>query len=268
MDLGEKSVKFDLGMELKGVEGEEIVEVGVGSERELEVARNKCKELEGRSKKAEDKCMALELEIEKRKTEFELLQGKFSAVEVKKCDVENEIKVLKGRNAELERRITLSENKNKAVGGVKGTQMVVDLTEEKDEEDKVIQLMIENKVLECEKKRSEIELDLWKLKCGELESQVLELQKENLILRGGQSPLAGMVKTQLEMHKKQTTDISDLKGRLDAVTSSEHLETESEMVDKNETVHYAVGMSSTSSPPLKGIEDLQLHREGIKEITI
>ncbi|XP_028107674.1 uncharacterized protein LOC114306602 isoform X2 [Camellia sinensis] len=247
MQLDEKSVKVDLGMELKEVKGQEIVNGEVGLERGSEGCRNKCKELEERSSMAEERCVLLELLIEKKKSEFELLEGKLGALEVERAGIEDEVKLLKRRNVELEKQITQIENENKADIG-KGTGKVVDLTEEKDEEDKVIQLMIENKVLECEKKRAESEVEVWKLKYKKLEWRVSALEKDILDFKGGQSPLAGMMKSRSEMHKKQTSKEGELKDGLDVANSSEHLEAETAIVDNNETIKAATGSPSIDMP--------------------
>ncbi|XP_057480280.1 uncharacterized protein LOC130767427 isoform X2 [Actinidia eriantha] len=240
MDLDEKPVNVDLGMALKGVKREEIVNSKVGLERELEDCRSKCTELEERSKKAEEKCVVLELEIEKRKSEFELLEGRFSALEVKKFGIEDEVKILKRKHNELEKRITQLETENNVVGGEKGTGKVADLTEE----GKITGLMIENNVLECEKKKAESETEVWKLKCRELELRVLELDKEISILRGGL--------------RKQTTKASGLKDGLDVVAGLERFEAEDKMANDNETIHAATGFNSTCCSPLKGIGDLEV----------
>ncbi|THG09781.1 uncharacterized protein LOC114305201 [Camellia sinensis] len=247
MQLDEKSVKVDLGMELKEVKGQEIVNGEVGLERGSEGCRNKCKELEERSSMAEERCVLLELLIEKKKSEFELLEGKLGALEVERVGIEDEVKLLKRRNVELEKQITQIENENKADIG-KGTGKVVDLTEEKDEEDKVIQLMIENKVLECEKKRAESEVEVWKLKYKKLEWRVSALEKGILDFKGGRSPLAGMMKSRSEMHKKQTSKEGELKDGLDVANSSEHLEAETAIVDNNETIKAATGSPSIDMP--------------------
>ena len=234
MDLDEKPVNVDLGMALKGVKGEEIVNSKVGLERELEDCRSKCKELEERSKKAEEKCVVLELEIEKRKSEFELLEGKFSALEVKKFGIEDEVKILKRKHNELEK------TEKNVVGGEKGTGKVADLAEE----GKITELMIENNVLECEKKKAESETEVWKLNCRELELRVLELEKEISVLRGGL--------------RKQTTKASGLKDGLDVVAGSERFEVEDKMVNDNETIRAATGFNSACCSPLKGIGDLEV----------
>ncbi|KAE8736410.1 Folylpolyglutamate synthetase family protein isoform 1 [Hibiscus syriacus] len=130
-----------------------------------EVGKCRCGELEARSKKAEASCLELELEVRKRKSEYEALETKARTLQAAKLALDNEIKILRSRNNEG----------------------AVDLTEESDEEDKVFQLMAENKVLECEKSMAENEAEAWKRKFRELESLTLQLQK-SLVLKSAEQP--------------------------------------------------------------------------------
>ncbi|XP_009357330.2 uncharacterized protein LOC103948061 [Pyrus x bretschneideri] len=128
-------------------------------------------ELENRSKRAEERCVELELEIVKRDCEYAALEAEFRALEREKIAIEEEIKAL--------RRESGGDEKKKNRGGEKG-EGIGDLTEENGEEDKVCQLMVEIKALECEKKKAESEFEAWKQKFKELES---------LVLKGGELPL-------------------------------------------------------------------------------
>ena len=153
-----------------------------------EVGNCRCSELEERSKKAEARCIELELEVRKRKSEYEALETKFRILEVAKLALEEEIKVLKSRNNEVDDLIRRSDNEE--VVGFRGKEVmegVVDLTEENDEEDKVFQLMTENRVLQCEKGKAENEAEVWKQKFKELESLTLQLQK-SLVLKSAEQP--------------------------------------------------------------------------------
>lgn len=60
----------------------------------------RCGELEERSKKAEARCVELELDIQKKKSEYEVLEDKFRSLEVDKLAIEEELKVLKRKNDE------------------------------------------------------------------------------------------------------------------------------------------------------------------------
>ncbi|XVF53448.1 hypothetical protein PTKIN_Ptkin05aG0100200 [Pterospermum kingtungense] len=144
-----------------------------------DVGNCRCSELEEKSMKAEARCMELELEVQKRKSEYEAFETKFRILEEAKLALEEEIKVLKSQNNDF------GCNDNEEVVGCGGKEVmkgVVDLTEDNGEEDEVFQLMAENRVLECEKSKAEIEAEVWKLKFKELESLTLQLQK-NLVLK-------------------------------------------------------------------------------------
>uniref|UniRef100_A0A5B7C0S6 Uncharacterized protein n=1 Tax=Davidia involucrata TaxID=16924 RepID=A0A5B7C0S6_DAVIN len=197
----------------------------------------------------------LEMNVQKM-SECELLEGKFRAFEVEKIALEDELRVLKKRNDELEEQITRVENENKvAHEGVTGMGRIVDLVEE----EKVLQLMIENKVLDCEKKRAESEVEVWKMKCRELESRVLELQKGSLVSREGECSLPEKMNVGLglpEMVAREISEASELKDGLGVGTSLEHLQTEGKVVDGDETT-CAAGSGLTCYSPVKRIGDLQ-----------
>ncbi|XP_022736095.1 uncharacterized protein LOC111289373 [Durio zibethinus] len=156
-----------------------------------EVGNFRFGESEERIKKAEARCLELELEAQTRMSEYEALETKFRALEVAKLALEDEIKVLKSRNNEVGNLSSHSDNEEVVVyQGKAVSEVVVDLTEENDEEDKVFQLMTENMVLECEKSKAENEAEVWKLKFKELESLTLQLQK-SLVLKTAEQPFEG-----------------------------------------------------------------------------
>lgn len=106
-----------------------------------------CLSLEDKIKTIECTCSGLRQGIEQKRNEFKLLEDKFE--------------VLKRRNLELEEKIRRIENK-----------------EENKEEDRVLQFMIENSVLECEKRKAESDGEYWKKKCNELQLTVAELENK------------------------------------------------------------------------------------------
>lgn len=69
--------------------------------------------LEERIKKAESKCIALELDIQRKKREYESLKTKFKALEVDKFAIEDGLKVLKRETAELKKRVSNVEGERK-----------------------------------------------------------------------------------------------------------------------------------------------------------
>lgn len=111
-----------------------------------------CLDLQEKVIKADEKCAHQELDIGKKDSVIECLGRKVAFVELEKLQLADEAGKLKQRNGVLERIIQDS----------------------KEEHEK---LMIENKVLDCEKKKAESDLEVWKMKCKELEVQVTELEK-------------------------------------------------------------------------------------------
>lgn len=114
----------------------------------------RCLGLDDRITKSNNKCLLLELDIDKKKSVIGSLEGKLGFMELKNLKIENEVRMLKQRNEELENSIR----------------------NHKEEDDKLTQLMIENKVLECEKTKAVINMNAWKVKCIELEMKVMELE--------------------------------------------------------------------------------------------
>ncbi|KAL3834213.1 hypothetical protein ACJIZ3_008949 [Penstemon smallii] len=94
--------------------------------------------------KVNGQCTLLELDIEKKNSVIKRL--------------EDEVKLLKLKNEDLEKSILIGKE---------------------EEEDKILQLSIENKTLECEKQMAESQVKALKEKCEELEMQVMELQKRS-----------------------------------------------------------------------------------------
>lgn len=111
-----------------------------------------------------EKILALELEIGKKIMELDAIRVRIRALESEKAEIERDVEVLK------------KKKKKVAVQGVEvGELSLDDWNMESAEESKLDQLMIENKVLECEKMSALREVEVWKHKCNELESRVVEL---------------------------------------------------------------------------------------------
>ncbi|XP_073130830.1 uncharacterized protein [Henckelia pumila] len=156
------------------MDSEDLVNDGVSVKGDCRECR-RCLEMENEITKVNQKNQLLELEIEAKKNVIEQLEGKLGFMELKRLKFEDEVNVLKQSNEDLEMSIRNGER-----GATDKENGVVDLTLADDEEDKITKLVIENSVLECEKKKAECEIDGWKVKCEELEIQVLELQKRLL----------------------------------------------------------------------------------------
>lgn len=124
----------------------------------------KSEQKECRCSELESKLLELESEIEKKKTQYGELEAKNRKLEAEKNVIEEkpELKTLK------------REKEGNEMSSGREKEEIVDLTEEGEgEEDAVVQLMIENRVLECEKRRAEGEVEFLKQKLKELESRVL-----------------------------------------------------------------------------------------------
>ncbi|ESW09560.1 hypothetical protein PHAVU_009G137300 [Phaseolus vulgaris] len=140
-------------------EDKEMSNLNVVSNNMSESCR--CNELEERSKKVEMRCAELEFKLQKKDEQCEALEAKLRAFE-------GEVEVL---------RVFSEGRKQKKVFNVKEGEVdtVIDLTDDNE----VDQLMIENSVLECEKKRFESEVEVWKDRYWKLESWASQLKLES-----------------------------------------------------------------------------------------
>ncbi|CAI0546653.1 unnamed protein product [Linum tenue] len=118
---------------------------------------SRCNESEERIKNAEARIRGLEAEIEIRKSEYKELEGKYKALELRKLEIEDELKSLKARKVE-------------------------------EDDDELFQLKVENVTLECEKKKAENVVEVWKRKYQELKSMVGKISNE---VGDGHVPAAG-----------------------------------------------------------------------------
>lgn len=144
----------------------------------------------------EERFVALMSQFEKKISELESLEGKHSALQLEKLVMEDEVQSLRKRNQELEGKVACTPNGKQSMDGVeKGVEGFVDLMEDAGD-DKVVDLMIENEVLFREKKKVESDVEVWKVKCRELESQVLELE-ERLTSVEGEGNLNGTAKVSM-----------------------------------------------------------------------
>lgn len=94
--------------------------------------------MECRCTELETRCVELESVIGNKTSENEALEAKFKSLEAEKASIVEKLKALQEE----------IDNKRK----------VVDLTKETEEEGTVTQLMIENHVLQCEKRIAETEI--------------------------------------------------------------------------------------------------------------
>ncbi|KAI3508359.1 hypothetical protein L1887_23365 [Cichorium endivia] len=125
--------------------------------------------------------LAMELEnYRKRCIESE---EKSKTDEIKYTMLEVEVENIKKQNKELEEQISRVQKMT---------------SNEEYDEDEFLLLMIENKVLECEKTKAETELHLWKEKVKQLESQVSELESKLNMKPMNESNVASTPKCTIE----------------------------------------------------------------------
>ncbi|GAB4826280.1 hypothetical protein Ancab_009145 [Ancistrocladus abbreviatus] len=173
MDLNE-TPNDSLEVKLETV-NEGVMQCDMGLDRELDNSRRSCVEMEESSRKVGERCLVFEHEIQKKRIELELLRGKFEGLQGQKLAFEAEVKELRRMNQELQERILSVE---------KGEEVKCERALETDDgemvsgdEGKLLQLMIENRVLEFEKKNAEREAENWKQKCRHLKLRVMQLEE-------------------------------------------------------------------------------------------
>lgn len=164
----------------------------------------------------EARCLELEFKIGRKEKKLEAIEAKFKILEVEKHVIEEELKVLKRENSELK------DNSDEIKDGCRRDNGL-----DKFDEDPIVQLMVENKVLECEKEQAERDVKAWKQKCMELESQLMHLN-ESTGSRGSEWLLAENKKVELGV-----IDLNVLEDSLDrcAMDSAHNNEIIVKMVD-------------------------------------
>ncbi|XP_015934499.1 uncharacterized protein LOC107460624 isoform X1 [Arachis duranensis] len=154
MEIGTKKMKVDKEM----LNLNDVVSI---------VSKNcRCNELEERSKKAEGRCAELEFELQRKHSQCEALEAKLKALGADKFAAEEELKVLTVSSEKHKEEKQISYEKER------GEATIDSLTDDNE----VVQLMIENKVLECEKKRAESEAEVWKDNYKKMELRAIQLE--------------------------------------------------------------------------------------------
>ncbi|XP_057950483.1 uncharacterized protein LOC131145431 [Malania oleifera] len=228
----------------------------------LENYKRRCREFEERCKKDEERCRVLELEAVQRQREFELLEAKFKRLEAEKLATEQEDEISKRRVAELKERVSLIQGVGNVGGdGKRTTETIVDLTYENEDEDKVVHLMVENRVLECEKKHAEAETKVWEEKCKELGARVIKLE-ESLRMRCGWNSSGGNRDFHEGGGAKDSSNARKIEDELDSLASWDRGQTKETMMDSvdcMQRVHDSMGAKpiSHSHPQEKAITGLQ-----------
>ncbi|XP_021982134.1 uncharacterized protein LOC110878176 isoform X1 [Helianthus annuus] len=116
------------------------------------------------------KKMAVETDFDKVLEDFRKrfveIEEKSKKDEMRRVMLETEVENLKKRNEELEGKIVAVQ------------KVVVDPNYVERESDRLIEVMIENKVLECEKRKAETEVCFWKEKVKELEAKIKDMNNK------------------------------------------------------------------------------------------
>lgn len=206
------------------VESTEIVDLRVVLEKEL----LECKK----------KCADLELGMKQKNSEFERLEHQYKDVVSENLAIKKEVGVSKKKYDELEKSVL--ENGNADIG-------------KEDVEGRVLKLMVENKVLECEKRKAESEVDVWKAKFVALELRVMELEG-----RDKDYNLVGKVKREIgisESGNKEVSEVGGLRDGLSALKCSAHLQAESAVRDSRDKVHSVAGLIRSAQPSIGGTKN-------------
>lgn len=156
MDLNE--VPSDYMVSGMNIEEKNVANFDALVDKKLKSFRIKSIEQEQRCREVEEKRLALELEIRNKDMDLEVVKGKIRVLDDEKLKIEEEIKGLKTKKAAL-------------VGAELVDKFLLD-----EEVSRVDQLMVESKVLKCEKNVAAKDVEVWKRKCKELESRVIELE--------------------------------------------------------------------------------------------
>ncbi|XP_043706152.1 uncharacterized protein LOC122655849 [Telopea speciosissima] len=155
---------------------------------ELKAHRTRCRELET-IRNADKSKWALSMELETVKKECISLKYKLSGLEFDKHGIEEELNKYKILCDKLKEKficlqedyIVVCEREKRAQGRI--STLSEELKKMKDEtREKYVQLKVQNRDLVCGKKRAEDELETWKKMFLGLESRVIMLEKDTLVL--------------------------------------------------------------------------------------
>ncbi|XP_042505316.1 uncharacterized protein LOC122081950 isoform X2 [Macadamia integrifolia] len=159
-------------------------------EEELKDCRTRCRELEETRRNVDERNRALSIELERVKKERISLGEKLGGLEFDKYAIEDELKKYKRLYDQLKEKFICLQEDYKIVceRGKTTRERNSTLSEElkkmeDDTREKYVQLKVENRNLECGKKRAENEIETWKNMLVESESRVLNLEEDTLVLK-------------------------------------------------------------------------------------
>ncbi|KAM0034323.1 hypothetical protein Hdeb2414_s0016g00496221 [Helianthus debilis subsp. tardiflorus] len=126
------------------------------------------------------------------------LEEKSKKDEMRRVMLETEVEGLKKRNEELEGKIVAIQN------------IVVDPNDVKSDSDSLIEVMIINKVLECEKQKAESDVCFWKEKVKELEAKMKGMNENvkedvDVVSKGSKGVLYSRVRKRLSFEEDGCT---------------------------------------------------------------
>ncbi|KAF9602079.1 hypothetical protein IFM89_024846 [Coptis chinensis] len=148
-------------------------------QREKEEAEKNAGFLERNLEVYEAKCAELSDLLEEKKKEMSLVEGKIGELEFEKISIEDDISGYKRMCYDFKERVTrleedckvVCERERRAQGRITGLLEEIKCTS-KDDKLRCVELKTENGDLECAKRRAENEVEVWKKRFNELETQV------------------------------------------------------------------------------------------------
>ncbi|XP_043716529.1 uncharacterized protein LOC122664664 [Telopea speciosissima] len=201
--LREQTLKLD--MEALEAKMEHAVKREVELEEELKACRTRCMELEEKSRIAEQGSRVLLVELECVKKDCISFEDKLGALEIDKISIEDDLKKHKRLCDELKEKFTCLQEDCKVVceREKRAQERVSILSEElkkveNETREKYVQLKVENIDLMRAKKKAEDEIETWKKRFVELESRVIRLEEDTLVLTVKDPPLSLSMKLDAE----------------------------------------------------------------------
>ncbi|XP_058100246.1 uncharacterized protein LOC131245070 isoform X2 [Magnolia sinica] len=234
---------------------------------ELESYRSRCVELEERNRKAE---VDLEKSTREAEERYVLLVKKLGEMESVKLAIEEELEKYRRTCQKLKELITRLEEDHKLMceKEQRHEEMIASLKEtnkkEKEVHEKFIQLKVENRDLESGKQRAENEMEDYKRRCRELEARVLQLEGENLVLRGtAQEKMTvesieflDVVCSEEKGKKEPCNSVRSQNGANDGKGSSDsmllaHMKFEGKMLNSGEIIHASADVGCARHSPVR-----------------
>ncbi|XP_010266444.1 PREDICTED: axoneme-associated protein mst101(2)-like isoform X2 [Nelumbo nucifera] len=240
-------------------------------EKELEVYRTRCRELEEKNMKAQNDCTVLSMELEKRKKEYETLKGS-------KLDIEDKLKEYKSSYDELKQRFTRLEEDHKVIceREKNAEERNTNLSEEikkikEDAEEMYFQLKRENRLLERVKRKSKSEIKVWKKELGELNLRVIRLEEKDIALRATQEGDLPETVPCNDKDKNEVRTTSKIQNDVNRGISSPGLvdqQNKEKLLNADGKINCCANVGSTCLSPIKGSKPVQVQVQGPPSIFV